>query len=49
MNNKVEKVPFYKEIYDKVENELGIYDTLTGLAIGVAACMLYWRHCWKNH
>ena len=49
MSNKVEKVPFYKEIYDKVENELGIYDTLTGLAIGVAACMLYWRHCWNNH
>ena len=49
MSNKVEKVPFYKEIYDKVENELGIYDTFTGLAIGVAACILYWRHCWKNH
>ena len=28
---------------------VGVYDTRTGLAIGVAACMLYWRYCWKNH
>lgn len=46
---KENKVPFYKELYYKVERDLGVYDTLTGIALGVGVCCLYWRHCWKNH
>lgn len=43
------KEPFYKEVYDKVENEIGVLDTVIGLGLGVVVCALYWRHAWKNH
>lgn len=49
MNKKEDRVPFYKELYYKVENELGVYDTIVGLALGAVVCGLYWSHCWKNH
>ncbi len=43
------RVPFYKELYNKLENEIGAIDMIIGLGIGVVACGLYWRHAWKNH
>lgn len=46
---KERKVPFYKDIYLKVENELGPFDTIIGLGLGVTVCALYWRHCWLRH
>lgn len=53
MDKKSDKVPFYKELYYKVEKELGPIDTLVGLGLGavsgVAICCMYWRHAWKNH
>ena len=48
-----DKAPFYKELYSKLENELGPIDTIAGLALGTfggaVICVLYWRHAWKNH
>lgn len=48
-----DKAPFYKELYNKLENELGPIDTIAGLALGTfggaVICVLYWRHAWKNH
>lgn len=48
-----DKAPFYKELYDKVENELGPIDTIAGLVFGTlggaAICVLYWRYAWRNH
>ena len=46
---KENKTPFYKEIYYKVENEIGVLDTVIGLALVATVCGLWWRHCWKNH
>ena len=43
------KEPFYKEVYDKVENEIGVLDTVIGLGLGSVVCALYWRYAWKNH
>ena len=43
------KEPFYKEVYDKVENEIGVLDTVIGLGLGAIVCALYWRYAWKNH
>lgn len=43
------KEPFYKEVYDKVENEIGVLDMVIGLGLGAVVCVLYWRHAWKNH
>lgn len=47
------KVPFYKDLYYKLENEIGVIDTISGLAIGVGvgvvSCVLYWRYTYKYH
>ena len=42
-----DKTPFWKEIYLKVEGEIGMENTITGVALGVIVTMLYWKHC-KN-
>ena len=48
-----DNAPFYKEIFYKIENELGPIDTIIGLGlgavVGATVCGLYWRHAWKNH
>ena len=43
------KEPFYKEVYKKVENEIGVVDAVIGLGLGVVVCGLYWHYCWRNH
>lgn len=51
--NENNKMPFYKELYFKLENEIGTIDTVAGLAIGVGAgvvsCVLYWTYAYKYH
>lgn len=49
MDKKPDKVPFYKEICNKVEKEIGVIDLIIGLGLGATVCGLYWRHAWKNH
>ena len=44
-----EKIPFYKEFYHKMENEIGPIDTFIGLMLGATVCGIYWRCCWKKH
>ena len=41
--------PFYKVLFNDVRNEIGPIDTITGLALGVVICGLYWAHCYKHH
>lgn len=52
MNNK-DNAPFYKELFYKIENELGPIDTITGLAlglgVGMVSCVAYWIHAYKYH
>ena len=49
MKNNKENGPFYKEFFHKMEDEIGIIDTIIGLTLGATVCGLYWRHAWKNH
>lgn len=48
-----DKVPFYKELYNKIENELGLIDTIAGLGlglgVGIATCLVYWVNAYKYH
>lgn len=51
--NENNRMPFYKELYFKLENEIGTVDTITGLAlglgVGIVSCGLYWIHAYKYH
>ncbi len=39
------KTPFWKEIFVKMENEIGFEDTLLGLVLGLMTTTIYWKFC----
>lgn len=47
MSKTPDKVPFWKEIYNKVEEDIGSEDALIGLILGGLVTVLYWKHCKK--
>ncbi len=42
-----DRIPFWKEIYLKVEDDIGTEDTIIGLLLGSLVCIMYWKHCKK--
>lgn len=40
-----DRIPFWKEIYLKVEDEIGTEDAIIGLLLGGLVTILYWKHC----
>jgi hypothetical protein len=39
------KTPFWKEILGKVEEEIGLENTLFGLMLGSFITVAYWKFC----
>lgn len=37
--------PFWKELFVKMEEEIGIEDTLIGLMLGSLVTVVYWKFC----
>ena len=47
MSKTPNKIPFWKEIYLKIEDDIGTEDMLVGLLLGSLVTALYWKRCKK--
>lgn len=47
MAKSPDRTPFWKEIYSKVEDDIGTEDAIIGLLLGGLVCIMYWKHCKK--
>ena len=39
------KTPFWKEIFSKMEDEIGLDNTLLGIMLGSLVTVVYWKFC----
>ena len=47
MSKTPDRIPFWKEVYLKVENDIGTEDAAIGLLLGCLVTLAYWKHCKK--